>query len=263
MQTGIVGLGGQATLQFGRKEDALPIIESALNLGVGYFDTSPVYGPSEDYLGEGLSGRRDGVLLATKTEDRTRDGSLRLLDNSLRRLRTDHVDLWQLHDLRTAADIDAIFAPDGAIAALEEAKADGRARFVGLTGHFDPAVLLQALSRYPFDALLLSLNVADRYRQAFATELLPAAVQRGMAIIAMKVHGAGTLPNLGFGPRETLSYVLSLPVSTAIIGCESPAHVASNVATARDFTPLSQDARAALERRAQSVAAQALFFRRA
>ena len=125
----------------GRADEAVAVIQRALDVGVNYCDTAPAYASSMDYYGLALGPRRKQVFLASKTHDRTRDGSLRLLDDSLERLKTDHLDLWQLHDLRTLEDLDRIFAAGGAIEALLAAREDGRVRFLGITGHHDPAIL--------------------------------------------------------------------------------------------------------------------------
>src|SRR5437588_1501367 len=137
----LFGLGGEGVLRtHGRMSEAVAVIHRALDQGVTYCDTAPAYAGSLDYYGAALGERRRDVFLASKTHDRTRDGSLRLLDASLRRLRTDHLDLWQLHDLRTRQDLERIFAPGGALEALLEAPAEARVRFVCLTGHPDPAI---------------------------------------------------------------------------------------------------------------------------
>src|SRR5690348_4887918 len=145
-----VSLGGEGILRTtGRHREAVPVILEALRLGVRYCDTAPAYQQSQDYYGEAFRAAgpkaREQVFLASKTHARTRDGALRLLDDSLRRLGTDHLDLWQMHDLREHAELDAIFGRGGAVEAAREAQADGRVRFIGLTGHHDPAVLVEAM----------------------------------------------------------------------------------------------------------------------
>src|SRR6185369_9442302 len=151
----IFGLGGEGVLRtHGRHKEAVQVIERALDLGVTYFDTAPAYASSRDYYGAALGERRKQVFLASKTAERSRDGSLRILDDSLRRLRTDHLDLWQLNDLRTLDEVEKIFSKRGAIQALTQARQEGRVRFLGLTGHHDPAVLLEAMRRFDFDTLL-------------------------------------------------------------------------------------------------------------
>src|SRR5215468_1982947 len=151
----LFGLGGEGVLRtYGREKQAVRVIQRALDQGVNYCDTAPAYSGSMDYYSAALGERRRDLFLASKTHDRTRDGSLRLLDDSLRRLRTDHLDLWQLHDLRTEDDLARIFGKSGALEALLAARAEGRVRHLGLTGHHDPAILLEAMRRFPFDSIL-------------------------------------------------------------------------------------------------------------
>jgi predicted aldo/keto reductase-like oxidoreductase len=207
--------------------------------------------------------RRGEVFLASKTHDRTRDGSLRLLERSLKLLQTDHLDLWQLHNLSTKQEVDQIFGPGGAIEALTQARDQKMVRCLGLTGHHDPEVLLAALGRFPFDAILLSLNAADRHHLPFTEKLLPAAVEKDMAIIGMKVPSRGRLlGHAGISMREAMRYVLTLPVSTVIIGVDSIAQLQENVEIAQSFTPITQVQMAALEQRVQPLHKDALFYRR-
>ena len=187
-------LGGEGVLRtHGRMAEAVAVIHRALDQGVTYCDTAPAYAGSLDYYGAALGERRSQVFLASKTHERTRDGSLRLLDESLKRLRTDHLDLWQLHDLRTSSDLKMIFGRGGALEALIQAREEGRVRFLGLTGHHDPAILLEAMSRFDFDTVLVALNAADVHRLSFARSVLVEAARRGMGVIGMKVYAAGAL----------------------------------------------------------------------
>ena len=187
-------LGGEGVLRtHGRMREAVAVIHRALDQGVTYCDTAPAYAGSLDYYGAALGERRSQVFLASKTHDRTRDGSLRLLDQSLERARTDHLDLWQLHDLRTPADLQMIFGKGGALEALIQAREQGRVKYLGLTGHHDPAILLEAMRRFDFDTVLIALNAADTHRLSFAQTVLPEAVRRGMGVIGMKVYAAGAL----------------------------------------------------------------------
>src|ERR1700730_1087553 len=234
----LFGLGGEGILRtHGEGPAAARVIHRALDQGVNYCDTAPAYAGSMDYYGAALGERRRDIFLACKTHDRTRDGSLRLLDDSLRRLRTDHLDLWQLHDLRTGDDLDRIFAKGGALEALVQARSEGRVRFLGLTGHHDPAILLEAMRRFPFDTVLVALNAADVHRLSFIHSVLPEAARRGMGVIGMKVLSQGAL--LGRGKltvEEAMGYVLSLPgVSHVIVGCKTPAEVDDNARIARRF----------------------------
>jgi aryl-alcohol dehydrogenase-like predicted oxidoreductase len=253
----IFGLGGEGVLRtHGREHEAVGVIQRALDQGVTYCDTAPAYAGSMDYYGAALGERRANVFLASKTHERSRDGSLRLLDDSLRRLRTDHLDLWQLHDLRTQDDLDGIFAPRGALEALLQARDDGRVRHLGLTGHHDPSILLEAMRRFAFDTVLVSLNAADVHRLSFIHTVLPEAVRQGMGVIGMKACAQGRL--LGRGALtmdEAMGYVLSLPgVSTVIIGCSTPQEVDENARIARTFTGFATERLRGLESRTRSRA---------
>jgi aryl-alcohol dehydrogenase-like predicted oxidoreductase len=261
----LFGLGGEGVLRTqGRWQEAAAVIQRALDLGVNYFDTAPAYAGSINYYGATLCERRREIFLASKTHDRTRDGSLRLLEESLRRLRTDHLDLWQLHDLRTAGDLRRVFGKSGALEALIQARAEGRVRFVGLTGHFDPAILSQALKLFPFDTVLMALNAADIHRRAFLSSVLPQAQALGMGVIGMKVCAQGRL--LGPGKLtmdEALGYVLSLPgVSVAIVGCRTPQEVEDNVRIIREFTPFTGERMLELEDRTRPQAAMFGYYKK-
>jgi predicted aldo/keto reductase-like oxidoreductase len=284
-RVGIFSLGGQAAVEKADNEAvAVPIIERAIDLGVNYVDTAAGYGGpqrwSQRYIGQVMARRRREVWLTSKTHDRTKDGSLRLLDESLRLLNTDHLDLWQLHRVTTTRDVEQIFAPGGAIEALQQAKAQGMVRFLGITGHSDPGVLMEMIHRFPFDTILMALNAADRHQRAFAPELLPLAVERQMGIIGMKIPARGAILSTRTAPpganqaqweqtnrpgtltyREALYFTLSHPVSTVIVGCDTPAQVEENVRLAQEFTPLSESQLAALSVRTETIARQALFFR--
>jgi len=266
-RVGLFSLGGQAAIEQPDNEaKAVAIVERALDLGVNYIDTSARYGGdarwSERYIGQVMKRRRRETFLATKTHDRTRDGSLRVLEKSLTLLQTDHVDLWQLHAMSTMADVDAVFAPGGAIEAFEKARSEKLVRFLGITGHTDPDVLAAAIRRFPFDTVLMAVNAADPYHLPFQKTLMPLAVEKKMGIIGMKIPARGRLLSAITMP-EAMRYVLSLPVSTVIVGVDSVAQLEENVATARGFTPLGPQQLAALERKAEPVARHALWFRRA
>lgn len=251
VQTTQLGLGGEGVLRtHDCPKEAAVVIERAIALGIRYFDTAPAYASSMDYYGATLGTRRRDIFLASKTASRSRDGSLQILEDSLRRLRTDHLDLWQLHDLRTQTDLKSIFARDGAIHALDEARSAGLIRFSGLTGHHRPEILLQAMSEYPFDSVLIPLNPADGARLPFAA-VLTEARRRGMAVIAMKVLSGGLLIQSGAcSARDALTYVWSLPgVSVAIIGCRTPEEVEENVYTAEAFQTMPETNQRELEAR--------------
>ncbi|HTB98212.1 MAG TPA: aldo/keto reductase [Terracidiphilus sp.] len=289
-KVGIFSLGGQAALEKANNFDvAVPIIERALDLGVNYIDTSSIYGGpdrwSEQYVGKVMAHRRNQAFLATKTKERTRDDSMRMIEKSLTLLQTDHVDLWQLHDVGTMFDIDQIFAKGGAMEALVEMKEQKVVRNLGLTGHYRPESLIAGINRYPFDCILMAVNAADPHHYSFDDALLPLAVEKQMGIIGMKIPGRGRILSTWTPPpieqqkhswegmtiqtsspgtlkmREAMYYTLSKPVSTVIIGCDTIAQLEENVQLARDFTPLNNNQQKELVARAEPCAKPSLFFR--
>ena len=288
-KVGIFSLGGQAALERGDNFDnAVPIIERALDLGVNYIDTSSIYGGpprwSEQYVGQVMKTRRNEAFLATKTKERTRDGSMQMIEKSLQLLNTDHVDLWQLHDIGTQTDVDQVFAKGGAMEALLEMKEQKVVRNLGITGHYRPDALMDCIHRYPFDCILMALNAADTHHYSFNDALLPLAVEKQMGIIGMKVPGRSRLLSSWTPPpveqqkhmwegmviadrpgtlnmREAMYYTLSRPVSTVIIGCDNIAQLEENVQLAREFTPLSDSQQQHLAQLAEPVSKPSLFFR--
>ena len=220
--TGVtVPLIGYGTAPLGKphisREHAVRCLNHAIDRGVTYLDTSPDYG-SEPHVGDVMRQRRDEVFLATKINRRGKDGVLDELKASLNRLQTDHVDLIQVHAVNAWADLEQALAPDGAVAALEQARDQGLVRFIGITGHARPEILGHALTRYPFDTVLVALGVADRLVTSPETFVLPRAVERNVGVIAMKVLGHGEFPNRG----PALRYALGLPgVSLAFVGMKS------------------------------------------
>lgn len=262
----LFSLGGQATLeQDGRTDEALAIIHRAIDLGVNYIDTAARYGSgvSERYIGAVMATRRKEVFLASKTHDRTYDGSMRLLEQSLTQLRTDHLDAWQLHNVRTAEDLQQIFASDGAIKALEKARDEKMVRFLGITGHYDPHVLKAAIQRYDFDTILMALNAADRHHLSFIDHLLPVAVEKRMGIIGMKVVARGRIFHEGglTSMEQAMRYVLTLPVSTVVVGISRLAELEENVRIARDFRPYTAQEMAQLEELTKGYEDNATWFK--
>ena len=289
-KVGIFSLVGQAALEKPNNFDvAVPIIERALDLGVNYIDTSSIYGGpdrwSEQYVGKVMAHRRNQAFLATKTKERTRDDSMRMIEKSLQLLQTDHIDLWQLHDIGTMYDIDQIFAKGGAMEALVEMKDQKVVRHLGLTGHYRPEALMEGIKRYPFDAILMAMNAADPHHYSFNEQLQPLAVEKQMGIIGMKIPGRSRLLSSWTPPsieaqkhswegmtiqttspgtltmREAMYYTLSRPVSTVIVGCDTIAQLEENVHLAREFTPLSDKQTAELVAKAEPVSKPSLFFR--
>ena len=261
----ILGLGGESAL-YRHSDAAVEIIVRALELGVNYFDTAPLYKESELNYGEVTPYARKRMFLATKTDQRDRDGAWRQFEQSLRRLRTNYVDLLQIHHLDDHDEVDAVLRPDGAVAMAEEARAQGLVRYIGITGHTDPEVLLRALAGHRtgrgFDSILLALNPADVHRLSFQDRLLPYAVQSGIGIVAMKVFARGEV----FGPirsaEDALGYVWSLPVDLAIVGIDNVAQLERNAALATAFRPMAPDRMAALEAATRTDEERINFYRR-
>ena len=283
---GLFSLGGQAAIEQPNNEKvAVPLIERALDLGVNYLDTSARYGGearwSEQYFGQVMKRRRKEAFLASKTHDRTADGSLRLLETSLKLLQTGHLDLWQLHAMSSMDDVERICAKGGALEAFIKARDQKLVRFLGLSGHTDPEVLAEAIRRFPFDTVLMAFNAADNWHLPFQKTLLPLAVEKEMGIIGMKIPARGRILE-GVPPpppeqqrgvakhdrpgtltmREAMRYSLSHPVSTVIIGVDTIAQLEENVSLARDFRPLSAAQLKALEEKVKPVYGQASWYKR-
>lgn len=225
---------------------AVTVIRRAFELGINYFDTAWSYGPrhSERRLGVALKGLRDKVLLATKTTQRDRKSAARELEESLERLQTDHVDVWQFHALTHRKDTDRILEEDGALAAGLAAVKAGKVRFLGITGHADPRVFVEALGRRAFDTLLIPLNCIDPHRLSFESIALPVANEKGVGVIAMKVFCSGRLVQQRIvKAEECLRYTYALPISTCIVGCATVAEVELAAHVARNLEPLAAEER--------------------
>ena len=283
-KVGILSLGGQATLEMkGTEEESEKIINRAIDLGVNYIDTAASYGGgiSQLNIGRVMKSRRSEVWLSTKTHDRTYDGSMKLLEESLKNLQTDHLDTWQLHNVQRKDQLDQIFAKDGAIKALEKAKAEGMVRHLGITGHFEPLILLEAIREYPFDQILLAVNAADIHYLSFKNYLLPEAQKKGIGIVGMKVATRGRMLSSWTPPpveeqparlatqkpgtitiKEALTYNMSLPVSTTIIGVDNVAQIEEDVKIASEFSPLCEAEMKEIEFKTLPIVRQGLYFRR-
>ncbi|MBI4452808.1 aldo/keto reductase [Candidatus Woesearchaeota archaeon] len=260
----IFGLGGEGILRTnGYFREAESVIKKAVEVGVNYFDTAPAYQKSRDYLGKFLWNytKRESVFLASKTHDRTYEGTLSLVEDSLRRLNTSYIDLLQLHDLREKEDLSEIFSGDGAIHALEELKKLGKVRFLGITGHHDPDILTEAVKRYDFDTILLCANAGDSHYLPFITTVIPEARKKGMGVIAMKVASQGhALSSIKM--EEAFDFSLSQDVDLAIIGCKTPQEVEQNASLARNFKPLGKEELADIENKTKNFVAETNFFKK-
>jgi len=257
LQVSILGLGGAPIGNLPDHTAAVDVVKACYDAGVNYFDTASAgaYGLSQTRYGAALGGVRDKVVLSTKTRHRTWTQAELDLTQSLTNLKTDHIDLYQIHNVINDEDIEFIFARRGVMEMVEKARRDGKIRFVGVTGHTDPAILNKIISRYSFDTILMPLSVTDGANKpkSFEAQTLPLAKKLGMGIVAMKTLGAGAvLKAKAATVNESLSYVWTLPVSTAILGCSEVAHVRGNAEMARAFRPLTADGMDALRRRMES-----------
>ncbi len=264
----IFGLGGagQTPLSNDAAEgDAVALVQRALELGIRYFDTAASYGPSEDYLGKVLPPHRSKLFLASKTAVRDRDGAWRELERSLKRLKTDHLDLWQMHHVSFVHELDTIFGRGGAIHALEEAMQQKLVRFAGITGHHDPTVIAEGLRRYPFHTALIPVNAADKHHpHPFIPVVLPVAKQQNVGVIAMKVPAYGRLLKPGGldGMHQALGYTMSQSgVSCCSVAAENIAQLEHNVSVAQAFQPLAAKDLAAIEQRTAAIWEDGTFFR--
>lgn len=283
-RVGIFSLGCQAAIEVkGNEQLSVDIMNRAIDLGVNYFDTSNAYGGgvSEEHVGLVMRDRRREVFLASKTARRDYDGAMTHLETSFQRMQTDHLDLWQIHNLQKMGDVDKLLAPDGALKAMQKAKEEGLTRFIGVTGHYEPNVLRAMISRAELDCILMAVNAADRHYLSFIEHLLPLALEKQMGVIGMKVATRGRMLStwkpepLEQQPErmrttkpgvvtmaESLAYNFSLPVSTNIVGVDNVEQLEANVKCAADFMPLSEEQMRALEERTLPIVRQALYFRR-
>ncbi len=262
VQVSAMGLGGYHLGSAETDQAAMEIVAKALDHGVTFFDNAWEYhdGLSEERLGKALRGKRDQAFVMTKvcTHGRDKKVAMRMLEESLRRLQTDHLDLWQIHEVVYDNDPDLIFAPNAAAEALLEAKQQGKVRFIGFTGHKDPDIHLKMLSHdFPFDTVQMPLNCCDATFRSFETHVLPQAQRRGIAALGMKsLGGSGELVRHGaVTPEQGLRYAMSLPVATTISGCDTMQVLDQNLKVAVNFEPLPATAMQALRDQCRVLAA--------
>ena len=263
----LVGLGGEGILRsHGKHARAQPVIEEAALLGITYFDSARAYDESERYLGrfwEGHPGIRAGIFQTSKSARRDYAGAWQDLETSLANLQAGSLDLWQIHDLRGWEDVEAMEGPSGALGAFQEAKRQGKARYIGVTGHEDPEVLTHAVENWPVDSVLLPVNPVEGVLGGFLDGTVPAARRKGIAVIGMKVLGAGTFlaPSAGIPAELLIRYALSQPVTLVIVGCSQPLEVLTLASLGRDFTPLPEGEQRSLEERFAPRAADLAYYR--
>lgn len=266
VEVSALGLGGSHIGEMKSKRDAIKVVHEAIASGIDFMDNAWEYhdGRSEEVMGEALKGRRQEVFLMTKvcTHGRDKKTALRQLDQSLKRLGTDYLDLWQIHEVVYDNDPDLHFAPGGAIEALEEAKRAGKVRFVGFTGHKDPAIHLRMLSfDFPFDACQLPLNCFDATFRSFERQVLPELHRRGIAPIGMKSFGGTGAPirKRVVTAEQALRYAMSLSVATTVSGIDSLKVLRQNLAIANSFIPMGDDEMEQLRKRCAAEAADGHF----
>jgi aryl-alcohol dehydrogenase-like predicted oxidoreductase len=246
LEVSVLGIGGYHLGSVNSDAEATQIIDQALDAGVNFFDSAWEYhqGLSEERLGRALKGKRDRAVVMTKvcTHGRDKNVAMRQLEESLTRLQTDHLDVWQIHEVIYENDPDLIFAPNGAAEALLQARQQGKVRFLGFTGHKDPSIHLKMLSHnFPFDTVQMPLNCLDATFRSFETKVLPEANRRGIAALGMKsLGGSGELAREGaVVVTMGLRYAMSLPVAVTISGIDSLEVLHQNLEVARGFQALS------------------------
>jgi aryl-alcohol dehydrogenase-like predicted oxidoreductase len=257
-----LGVGGYHLGSIREEKESTELVARAMDVGINFFDNCWEYhdGVSEERLGAALKGKRDKAFVMTKvcTHGRDKDVAMRQLEESLRRLQTDHVDLWQIHEVVYWNDPDLIFAPNGAAEALLAAKKEGKVRFIGFTGHKNPGIHLKMLAHdFPFDTVQMPLNALDATFRSFEKQVLPEAKKRGIAVLGMKsLGGSGEIAvNGGVTAEEGLRYAMSLPVATTISGMDSMAILEQNLRVARGFQPLGAEQMASIRERVRTLAA--------
>jgi len=262
-----VGLGGEGALRtFGKPEPACEVIRKALDCGIAYFDTARAYADSETYYGAVWSEKprvRSEIFQAGKSAARDRISAHRDLDETLKRLHTEYLDLWQIHDVRTHGELDRIAGPGGALEAFVEARDAGKVRYIGVTGHHDPAVLTEAVLYWPVDAVMMPVNPVEAALGGFLTATLPAALEKGIAVIGMKVLGAShyILSQAGISAEHLIRFALSCEITLAIVGCSTASEVEVLADTAGRFNPLSSSEMADIAALYQPYAEQLAFYR--
>ena len=260
----ILGLGGEGVLRtFERGKEAVPLIQRALDLGITYFESARAYGGSESYYGRALGERRKEIFLASKSQDRTREGALRHLEETLKRLKTDTLDLWMIHDVRTARDLDLIFGPNGAIHTIEGVRKNRLVRFIGVSGHRNPAILARALTLFPFDVVLMPVNPAEPHYWSFFTDVMKMAYEKGMGILGMKTLSRGVCVKL-FGEesvKDFLRFAMSQPIASAVVGCDTIEQLERNVEVAQTFEPMSEKDQEILTAKVTSYARELMYYK--
>lgn len=238
----ILGLGGEGILRtYGYETEAYNLINRATDLGINYFESARAYSGSEEYYGKTLGARRKDLFLASKSHARNKEDAICHLKKTLNNMKTDYLDLWQIHDVRTQEDMDEIFTPEGAYRAFLEAKEKGLVRFIGITGHHAPLIIKGCIEKYDFDTVLIPVNAAEPKYKSFIDEVVPVADKKGMGIIGMKFYLKGLVSQLSFvtSLEPFFRFALSQHITNVVIGCDTVKQLEENVRFAESFAPMS------------------------
>lgn len=266
-QVTVVGLGGEGVLRtFGRRDQAAEVIHEALDRGIKYFDSARVYSDSEVYYGSVWEEKKDArlkIFQTSKSASRDKKGALADLEQTLDRLKTDYLDLWQIHDVRTEEEIQEIAGPGGALEAFVGARLSGKVRYIGVTGHHDPRVLTRAVREWPVDSVMMPVNPVETLLGGFLTLTLPVAKEKGIAIIGMKILGGShyLISQLGINPESLIRYALSYDITVAIVGCSTPGEVRTLAEEGSNPNPMTEKERSALLGTFEPYTEQLAFYR--
>lgn len=262
-----VGLGGEGVLRtYGRTKEAVAVIKEAISRDITYFDSANAYSGSEGYYGAYWSEHPDirkNIFQTSKSARRDYGGAMAELDNTLRTMGIDHLDLWQIHDVRTEEDIEELEGPGGALDAFIDAKKSGKIKHIGVTGHHDPDIITYTIENWPVDSVLLPVNPVEGVLGGFLDETLTAAHEKGIAVVGMKVLGASYYISKknGITPELLIRYALSRDITLAIVGCSSPAEVRTLANAGGEFTPMSDEEQIDLEDRFRPAAKKLAYYR--
>jgi len=240
----ILSFGGQRIVDGHgcSEEEAIGIVNAAIDRGIKYFDTAWIYseGQAETRMGKVVKHRRSEMWIATKTWDPNKDNARKQLETSLTRLQTDYVDEWRLHNVWDYIRLDEFTSTGGALEAAIQARDEGLVKYISISCHTDPQILVEALNRFPFDSALIAVSALDHFFFSFVDEFLPIANAKGIATIGMKVLGLGSLTH---EVERSLRYAFGLPVSTIIVGMETMEQLEQNLSIAENYMPLSDEER--------------------
>jgi predicted aldo/keto reductase-like oxidoreductase len=260
----LLGLGGEGVLRtFGQDKAARALINRALDLGITYCESARAYSGSEAYYGKTLGERRKDIFLASKSHNRDKKGALAHLHETLSNMKTDHLDLWQVHDVREEEELDVIFGPGGALEAFVQAKEQGKTRFIGVTGHHDPSIIKKCIELFEFDTVLMPVNPAEQIYRSFIEHVLPLARAKNMGVIGMKVYLRGYASGLPWytSMEPFLRFALTQPITNVVIGCDDIAQLEANAAYAGSFEPMTRDEQLKLLRDVSPFARKLMYYK--